>query len=278
VQWLGGYNPDALPAGMYQVTVYDANLCGVTLDSILITEPGPFGLSLQATVPECTDAQSGTIEATVSGGIGDVNLDWGGVNPDAASAGTYSVEAIDESGCLAAASVVVPPADIPESFDILGITSVVEGESAAYYYEFTQGSTYEWTLDGATALQLSNTFAISVTWDSTGTVCVQETNTDGCVSEIVCLEIDVEDDVWNVEERDVDTFRIYPNPASHALNMLVQPEFWGQTLHVLDAKGRTLKVVTLSQGSSILDVQACPAGLYFLHLPGQQPQTFQVQR
>ena len=70
VEWLGGYNPDALPAGMYQVTVYDANLCSVTLDSILITEPGPFGLSLQATVPECTDAQSGTIEATVRAASG----------------------------------------------------------------------------------------------------------------------------------------------------------------------------------------------------------------
>ena len=278
VEWLGGYNPDALPAGMYQVTVYDANLCGVTLDSLLISEPGPFGLSLQATVPECTDAQSGTIEATVSGGIGDVSLEWGGINPNAVSAGTYSVQAIDESGCLAAASVVVPPADIPESLDLLGITSVVEGESAAYYYEYNQGSTYEWILDGATALQLSNTFAISVTWDSTGSVCVRETNTDGCVSELVCLEVDVEDDVWNVGENDVKPFRIFPNPASHVLNLLVQPEFLGQTLHVVDAQGRTVKATTLNQASFGLDVQAYPAGLYFLHLPGQQSQTFQVQR
>ena len=105
-----------------------------------------------------------------------------------------------------------------------------------------------------------------------------ETNTDGCLSEIVCLEVDVEDDVWNVGEKDVKPFRIFPNPASHVLNLLVQPEFLGQTLHVVDAQGRTVKATTLNQASFGLDVQAYPAGLYFLHLPGQQSQTFQVQR
>ena len=276
VEWLDGYNPEALPAGMYEVTVYDANGCSVSLDSMLVTQPGAFGLFLEATAPECTNAQSGNIEAIISGGVGDVMLEWGDVDPSAVAAGTYVVQAVDEAGCLASGTVTVPPADIPESFDISGATYLVEGESAAYYYEFTQGSTYEWTLNGATALQLTNTFAISVVWDSSGTVCVQETNTDGCSGDMVCLEVEVEDDVWSVDEKDVNTFSIFPNPTSQVLNLRVQQECLGQMLRVHDVKGRIVLVSEVSQLSSCLDVHTFPAGLYFIDIQGQQPQPFKV--
>ena len=277
-EWLGGYNPEALPAGMYEVTVFDANGCSVTLDSMLITQPGPFGLSLEAFAPECTDDQSGIIDATINGGVGEVTLEWGNVNPNAVAAGTYSIQAIDEAGCLASATAVVPPADIPESYDISGITSLIEGESAAYYYEFTQGSTYEWTLNGATSLQMDNSFAISVVWDSSGTVCVQETNTDGCVGEVVCLDVEVEDDVWSVNEPDAIAFNIFPNPTAHTLNLRVQQGCLGRKLRIHDARGRLLFVSEVTQLSSHVDVQSFPAGLYVIDIQGQTPQTFNVLR
>ena len=42
-------------------------------------------------------------------------------------------------------------------------------------------------------------FAISVLWDTTGFVCVQETNLEGCVGDSVCLDVTVLDDVCEGE-------------------------------------------------------------------------------
>ncbi|MDG1674459.1 MAG: SprB repeat-containing protein, partial [Flavobacteriales bacterium] len=140
VDW-GGYNPSALPAGSYTVEVNDANLCGMEME-FLITEPSPFTLDLEATVPECNDPMSGSIAADINGGSGNVSLDWGGINPNSVEAGTYSVTATDALGCEAMATVVVPLADIPESLELTGNDEVVQGDSAAYYYEYTLGSSY----------------------------------------------------------------------------------------------------------------------------------------
>ena len=99
------------------------------------------------------------------------------------------------------ASVVVDPADIPEDLELNGNASVVQGDSAAYYYEYTLGSNYTWTYTGAEEQQVFNSFAISLMWTEPGfhEVCVTETNQDGCTGNPVCMEVFVEDDVWNVE-------------------------------------------------------------------------------
>ena len=47
----GGYDPMALEAGNYNVTVFDDNLCQQSL-SFLITEPSEFSVELTSTVPE----------------------------------------------------------------------------------------------------------------------------------------------------------------------------------------------------------------------------------
>ena len=96
--------------------------------------------------------------------------------------------------------VVVLEADIPDPLVLNGNDAVVQGDSAAYYYEFTLGSDYAWTYTGAQAQQVFNSFAISLQWDSLGMqqVCVTETNEDGCVGPEVCLDVWVEDDVAHV--------------------------------------------------------------------------------
>ena len=127
-------------------------------------------------------------------------MDWGGVDPDAAPAGEHTLVATDNAGCIASANVVVLEADIPDPLVLNGNDAVVQGDSAAYYYEFTLGSDYAWTYTGAQAQQVFNSFAISLQWDSLGMqqVCVTETNEDGCVGPEVCLDVWVEDDVAQV--------------------------------------------------------------------------------
>ena len=109
----------------------------------------PLLSDLTANIPECSDPASGTIAADVNGGTGNVSIEWDGIDPNAVAAGTYSVVATDEAGCIASSVVTVEPADIPEPLELEGDVEVVQGDSAAYYYEYTLGSTYEWSYSGA---------------------------------------------------------------------------------------------------------------------------------
>ena len=277
VDW-GGYNPAALEAGNYTVEVNDANLCSIEME-FLITEPSPFTLDLEPTTPECNDPVSGSIAADINGGSGDVTLDWGGINPDAVEAGTYTVTASDELGCEAQATVIVPPADIPEPMEMDGDWLVTQGDSAAYYYEYTLGSTYEWTFTGASEEQVLTIFAISLLWDSLGwqQVCVTETNQDGCQGMPVCEDVFVEDDVWSVDETDShNLISAFPNPAADRLTLLVSPQLLGAKYVILDALGHQVDQGELQRTSSDVDVSGLPAGHYVLKPEGHSGLTFQV--
>ena len=278
VDW-NGYNPSALPAGVYSAEVLDANLCSVVIDDILITQPPPFTLALEAIIPECTDPQSGQIVADVNGGSGEVSIDWGDINPDAVMAGTYSAVATDEVGCTASAEVTVAPAEIPESLELNGDTQVVQGDSAAYYYEYTLGSTYEWWYSGALEEQELASFAISVLWDTTGFVCVQETNQEGCVGDSVCVDVTVLDDVWSVgETAQAPSLFAFPNPASDVMTIEVSPEWVGRSYVILNSLGAYVGDGRFDTQTFVLDVKALPAGQYLLLPESGIGLSFQVAR
>ena len=264
VDW-NGYNPASLPAGEYSVQVLDANLCSVDIDDILITQPAPFSIDLEAVIPECNDPQSGQIVPDVNGGTGNVSIDWDGINPNAVVAGTYTAVATDEAGCVAYAEVTVAPAEIPESLELNGDTEVVQGDSAAYYYEYTLGSTYEWWYSGALEEQELASFAISVLWDTTGFVCVQETNQEGCVGDSVCLDVTVLDDVWSVGEVALlQRLRAYPNPAVDIMTLSVPVEWVGQAYTIFNALGAQVYEGRFVGENHVIDVEALTAGQYLL--------------
>ena len=275
----GGYNPNALPAGQYTVQVTDANLCNVALP-FLITEPGAFTLELTATQPECTIPNSGTIAADVNGGTGEVTIDWGDIDPNAAEAGNYIVTAIDEVGCEAQDIVTVLPADIPEPLELFGDDEVLQGDSAAYYYEYTQGSTYSWTYTGASEEEVAPIFAISLLWDSAGvqTVCVTETNLEGCTGEPVCMEVIVQDDVWNVDELSGSTISAFPNPANESLTIELSESSLGAPFVVVNAFGASVKRGQINQSRQTIQTSDLAVGHYLLKVEGIPPLSFQVLR
>ena len=188
----GNLDSENLPAGDYEVTVSDDNLCSTVL-TFTINAPPALQLSLESTLPECTVPQSGIITATAAGGTGELNIDYGNIDPLAVEAGDYTVTVTDENGCMISDDITVYSAIIPIEGDLDGNTEVMLGDSSVYEYEFTPGSTYEWTFMGADSLVVSDIFAISLLWSTEGEgfVCVQETNSSGCIGNQVCLEINV---------------------------------------------------------------------------------------
>ena len=213
----GGYNPESLEAGSYELIVTDDNLCQQSL-SFLITEPSDFSLELTSAVPDCTDPNSGSIHVNVVGYGGPVELDWGGVDPDMVSAGEYVVVATDTSGCNATASVVVPSAEIPPGFELNGPASVTQGDSAAYYYEYTLGSDYTWSHTGAEEQQyqfIRHFTDVGGTRSSRSVL--QETNQQGCVGDTMCMDVVVQDDILSVDDGAIANVVVQPTIANDVL-------------------------------------------------------------
>jgi hypothetical protein len=268
VDW-GGYNPEALGTGTYGIEVSDANLCQAVL-SVFVSEPAPFEVTLTATTPLCTDPFSGTLSPTFTGGVEPISLDWGGVDPDAAAAGEYTLVATDDDGCNASANVVVLEADIPAPLVLYGDGTVVQGDSAAYYYDFTLGSDYDWSYTGAQAQQVFNSFAISLQWDSLGMqqVCVTETNEEGCVGPEVCLSVWVEDDLDRLENVTAAPLLVaYPNPVGQRLLLHCEACQGGDAVQVWNSVGALALTFTWQgAGDQALDVASLASGLHVVQV------------
>jgi uncharacterized repeat protein (TIGR01451 family)/gliding motility-associated-like protein len=105
-------NLDNIPAGIYSVTVTDANSCSKTLSSIIITEPAVI-LTVGATpsAVTCFGGSNGSILALATGGSSSYTYSWSTGATTAAitglSAGNYSVMATDSNGCVASYTTTV---------------------------------------------------------------------------------------------------------------------------------------------------------------------------
>lgn len=116
--WSGGQQTSDLTnlvAGIYYVTVTDANGCIIT-DSVVISQVDSLTVQYVMSPVSCTDQHDGKISITVSGGNGDFTYQWsnGASLPDIEElyAGEYEVTVTDFMGCTAIKSVTVTKIEI----------------------------------------------------------------------------------------------------------------------------------------------------------------------
>lgn len=114
----GGLNAavDDLDAGVYTVTVTDANGCTL-IESYTVTEPAAIAVSGVVTDLLCSGDNDGTIDLTVTGGSGGYSFSWnnGAVTEDldGVAAGTYTVTVLDANECTVMATFTIgEPEDI----------------------------------------------------------------------------------------------------------------------------------------------------------------------
>jgi len=95
-----------LEAGMYYVTVTDANLC-TELDSVEVLGVEELLLTLTETPVTCNNGSDGSIDLTINGGTPGYNVNWTGPNGFTSTdeditglePGLYEVTVIDQNGC-----------------------------------------------------------------------------------------------------------------------------------------------------------------------------------
>jgi gliding motility-associated-like protein len=97
----------SLAPATYQLSVLDANNCAINLGSVTFTDPAPITVVTEtsANINTCFGDATGSLEYTLSGGVGSFSYSLDGLNwqPTGAfnglTANTYTVQAVDNRGC-----------------------------------------------------------------------------------------------------------------------------------------------------------------------------------
>jgi len=143
-----------LSQGMYVLTITDS--CNtVKVDSVFISEPGILTSTMTSTDISCFGMGDGTATAAPSGGISPYLYTWNNGQFAATAvglyAGNYSVNILDDNGCLTTNLVtIIEPADLGLQVDIVDATcgnsdgsadANVSGGTGIYTYLWSTGGT-----------------------------------------------------------------------------------------------------------------------------------------
>lgn len=132
-----------------------------------------MSVSVSGTDASCASGNDGTATVTATGGTGPYTSDWGGFDPNALAAGSYSVLVSDVNGCTATGSVVISEgAPFEIQIDPSGYIEVCPGNGVVLSAG-TGYAQYNWST-GATVS--------SITVSTPATYWLSVVNADGCVS------------------------------------------------------------------------------------------------
>ncbi|PSR01421.1 MAG: hypothetical protein BRD50_08885, partial [Bacteroidetes bacterium SW_11_45_7] len=183
-QWSNGDTTQDLTnvmAGSYTVTVTDTNNCSV-IHVNSISEPAPINVASSDTNVTCYGAADGSIDLSVSGGVGGYSYSWnhGPSTQDVSNlpAANYNVTVTDSNGCSKTYSTTITQ---PDSLALNATTSTAGcvGDSNGIVDLNVFGGTtpysYAWS-NGATSEDLNNV--------PSGTYTVTVTDDHGCVDSL----------------------------------------------------------------------------------------------
>lgn len=143
-----------IPAGVYYVTVTDANNCTISASAIELTNPPQLIASTQSINPLCFNGNEGMIIGSATGGTPPYQYTWtGGIQNDTlmhVSNGTYVVTVSDAHNCTSTSSSTLynPPAmnitgQIQQANHMGSIDVSVSGGTAPYNFVWSNGATTE---------------------------------------------------------------------------------------------------------------------------------------
>ncbi|MBL7928762.1 MAG: gliding motility-associated C-terminal domain-containing protein [Bacteroidia bacterium] len=176
-------NPTGLAAGVYSVTVTDANGCTFTATAT-ITQP-TAALNTSAGVSQqvnCFGGNNGSITLTVTGGTSPYTYNWSSgqttQNISGMQAGTYTATATDANGCtsVSSATITQPAAALSSGSTVSQQVSCYAGNNGAINVSVSGGTapySYLWNT-GATTQNLSSLAA--------GTYTLTITDANGCTN------------------------------------------------------------------------------------------------
>ncbi len=259
----------SVPAGVYSLTVTDADTCRAIFTDFSIHQP-PTAITGTKTIvpPLCHDSVDGQLSLNASGGGPPYQYQWtqngmslpgetGSVLEDVGT-GQYVLVLSDTNDCVKSYSfeVVAPDSLSVEIEGILPdppqvsngiVIAEVEGGTPGYSYLWNTGDT----------LEVINNLP-------EGFYSVMVTDTNGCVATDSMFLVPILENEW-VEEG-----RLFPNPAADQVQfMLNLSEVSDIDLHLVNAFGQQLwfeQKTGWKAGTMSIDIDRLPQGNYWLLL------------
>jgi large repetitive protein len=170
-----------LPANSYLVTVTDANTCTQTLVATISDLAGPVATLVSSSNVSCFGLSDGNAITSVNGGTSPYIFSWnnGQSLPTATNlaAGTYTMTATDQNGCIASVSATITePTQLVTTYTPTN-PSCFGGNNGSINTNTNGGTipyTYLWSPGSASTSNLSNLTA--------GTYSLQVTDSKGCTT------------------------------------------------------------------------------------------------
>ncbi len=267
--WSNGGVTDSLsglPAGMYSVSVTDAQGC-VGLETFQLTAPAELTLSTVNTNNlSCHDDNSGSIEIAVAGGTGGNVFTWTGL-PNAIGpivenlpAGSYSVTVEDDASCVKTLSfTLTEPDPIAITFQFTGETAYdqKDGSALANPSGGTTPYTFAWS-NGATTDLIEDL--------EPGWYVLTLTDANGCVSvdsvEVPAVALSIEDRLG------IQAFGIAPNPSQGAISITWDLGYQQSAqLRLRDLRGALVQDWgSIGVRGEIRTTLGLPAGMYLIEM------------
>jgi hypothetical protein len=150
-------------AGVYSVTITDANQCSVTLSNIVVSNPGSPTATVTPVNVTCNGGSNGSASATVTGGTSPYTYAWSNnssttTNASGLSAGNYTMTVLDANQCITAI-----PFTITQPTALVATATVTNvlcfgGNSGSASVTVTGGTspyTYAWSNNSSTTSNAS---------------------------------------------------------------------------------------------------------------------------
>jgi len=139
-----------------------------------------------------------------------------------------------------------------------------------YHTDLVDGNSYQWEITGGTIIEGAGTNEIIVEWGEPGMGYVTVTEGNG-VCDVSSETLDVEiDDCTGINEANVNSLKVYPNPAKNVLNVdLGDQEFKGNlNLTLWDLQGKKVVDRTVDGGMKQvrINISQFTAGIYSVKL------------
>jgi trimeric autotransporter adhesin len=253
-QWAHGPQTaslSGLPAGIYFVTITDANGCTATGATVFM-DPSLLELSTGSLPAACAEAADGMASVETTGGTAPYTYLWSNGSGEASigslPAGVYGVTVTDDLGCAVSAEVEVTALVFAPNR-----TVIQEGHTLTALETDAQ---YQW-INCADGLPIPDATEQSFTPVGSGSYAVVLSR-GACRDTSLCVEVMV----VNTGEVQIvlQQAEAFPNPNDGQFVLRLP---WPAELTLYDAAGRTLQTGHYGAGVHTMRINA-PAGVYWL--------------
>ncbi len=256
---------DNLSAGIYKVSITDANGCTNRFSFTVDVTPGPTEMEVESTITNASCAgNDGSIQLVVLGEYGPYQYQWsnGGNGPrlNALEEGVYRVEITDVHGCYSEMTYTVNQDP--------GLAKPQIAQSADSLFIAVEATAYQWFSNGE-KIEGATSHSLEIT--APGSYSVQIYNQQGCSASSDYFEAtDPRPYARSLDPNlTFQQFEFYPNPV--IVDMQVKMAVSQPTsvlLEIYDFHGKRIQSknlgVVYSQASENLDVESYPSGIYLL--------------